>query len=110
MAMQQDEVGEIITIGGRTLRIVELARVRAERAEQAATGAEGRVTMWQGAATTERERRRQAEASASFWREEAVDLARQLRGYRRREWLMVALCTLVGALALALWFVAVWGA
>lgn len=109
MALQLDEVREVITVNGRTLEIIELSRVRAERAEAERDRAGITATEWQARARGEREKRRQAEASASFWHAEARDLAAQLRGYRRREWLMVALCALIGVLALALWAVAIWG-
>jgi len=51
--------------------------------------------------------------SAWFWRGEARRSRRSrrtLRALRRREWLMVALCALIGVLAVALWAVAVRGA
>ncbi len=102
MALQQDELGEVIHVGGRTLEIIELSRVRADRAEAERDRAGSTATDWRAAATSAVEKRRQAEQSASFWHAEAQDLAEQLRGYRRREWLMVALSALVAALALAL--------
>ncbi len=110
MALQLDEVREVISVNGRSLEIIDLARKRAERAEATAQAQTVTATNWQARAIRAEEGKRQAEQTARFWHGQEGQRTVQLRQAERLSWLCVALAFLVLALGVALFIVAVRGA